>query len=90
MKKMIVLGDLTDGGGAVVSANPAYQLWGKPLARLHDAVLCPKPYPNGQPHGPNRIAEASGPLFGDLPVALEGDRCECGCRLLGSANATVA
>lgn len=48
------------------------------VARLHDRVSCPE-------HGENEIIEGS-PFFRDcgIPVALDGHRCACGCRLIAS------
>ncbi|CAG9165715.1 hypothetical protein LMG23992_00580 [Cupriavidus laharis] len=88
-RRIITVGDVTDHNGVVATGSPTYKLWGRAVARLHDEVDCPQVYPDGQPHGRNKIIEASGPMFGGLPVAMEGDGCECGCRLIGSSRATI-
>ncbi|WP_241974658.1 PAAR domain-containing protein [Paraburkholderia sp. BL17N1] len=53
-------------------------LWEKPLARIGDAVSCPK-------HGDNHIAtDTSRARDKGLEVAQHGDSCECGCMLISS------
>ncbi|AOY90872.1 hypothetical protein BKK79_02870 [Cupriavidus sp. USMAA2-4] len=87
---IITVGDRTDHGGKVISGSPTHTIGGKPIARLHDLVDCPLKYPNGRPHGVNKIIEAH-PTFtvGGIAVAVEGCRTECGCRLMACGSASV-
>ncbi|MFJ4293207.1 PAAR domain-containing protein [Cupriavidus sp. NPDC089707] len=88
--RIITVGDTTDHGGTVTSGSPTHTINGKPIARLGDVVACPQKYPDGRPHGINKIIEAH-PTFsvGDLPVAVEGCHTECGCKLIASEAASV-
>ncbi|MFM0523333.1 PAAR domain-containing protein, partial [Caballeronia jiangsuensis] len=63
---------------------------GRSVARLNDLVDCPQKYPDGRPHGVNKIIEAH-PTFaiGGRRVALHGHHTECGCTLIGSTSASV-
>ncbi|MGW8391177.1 PAAR domain-containing protein [Pseudoduganella sp. HUAS MS19] len=82
--KIITVGDKTSHGGKVISGSPEHDIEGKAIARLGDEVDCPL-------HGVNQIVTAHKTLMaGDKPVAVEGCETECGCKLIGSANATVA
>ncbi|RKP45176.1 PAAR domain-containing protein [Trinickia fusca] len=89
--QIIVVGDQTSHGGKVISGSEDHTIHGKPIARLHDLVDCPEKYPDGRPHGVNKIIEAH-PTFtiGGERVALHGHRTECGCTLIGSTAASVA
>jgi len=49
--KIIVVGDKTDHGGAVLGGSAAHDVCGKPIARLGDKVDCPR-------HGENRVVTA--------------------------------
>ncbi|HDR9834590.1 TPA: PAAR domain-containing protein [Burkholderia multivorans] len=85
-----VLGDRTDHGGRIITGSTTHTIGGKPVARLHDLVECPRCYPDGRPHGVNRIIEAHPTLtVGGRRVALHGHRTECGCVLIGSTVARV-
>ncbi|MBB1633651.1 MULTISPECIES: PAAR domain-containing protein [Cupriavidus] len=88
--RIITVGDDTDHDGKVISGSPTHTINGKPIARLGDQVDCPQRYPDGRPHGINKIIEAH-PTFtvGDVPAAVEGCRTECGCKLIGSESASV-
>ncbi|WP_414445589.1 PAAR domain-containing protein [Burkholderia sp. 22PA0106] len=88
--QIIVVGDDTSHGGKVISGSETHTHGGKPIARLNDLVDCPEKYPDGKPHGVNKIVEAH-PTFtiGGQRVALHGHRTECGCTLIGSIPATV-
>ncbi|CAL8477873.1 PAAR domain-containing protein [Caballeronia novacaledonica] len=88
--QIIVVGDATSHGGKVITGSETHTIGDKPIARLHDLVDCPEKYPDGRPHGLNKIIEAD-PSFiiGDRPVALHGHRTECGCTLIGSVSAAV-
>jgi len=88
--KIITVGDSTDHGGTVISGSPVHDIGGKAIARLHDTVSCHQVYPGGAPHGVNKIITAHETLtIGDIPVAVEGCKTECGCTLIGSSNAAV-
>jgi uncharacterized Zn-binding protein involved in type VI secretion len=88
--KIIVVGDRTSHGGTVISGSETHTIGGKRMARLFDLVDCPEHYPDGRPHGINKIIEAH-PTFtiGGQRVALHGHRTECGCTLIGSMSATT-
>jgi len=89
-KKIITVGDSTDHGGKVISGSPTHDIDGKAIARLHDNVFCPQFYSGGAPHGVNKIITAHEALtVNGIPVAVEGCKTECGCSLIGSANAVV-
>ncbi|MBB1631658.1 PAAR domain-containing protein [Cupriavidus sp. UME77] len=85
---LIKKGDKTSHDGAVITGAEDDLLDGQPMARLGDFVDCPERYPDGRPHGINKIITAtSGLMSGTRPVACEGDRIECGCVLIGSSDA---
>jgi uncharacterized Zn-binding protein involved in type VI secretion len=88
--KIITVGDKTDHGGTVISGAPHHNIRGKAVARLGDKVACPLFYPGGKPHGVNKIVTAHSALtVNGAPVAVEGCKTECGCKLIGSVPATV-
>lgn len=88
--KIITVGDKTDHGGTVISGSPAHDIRGRAIARPGDKVDCPQFYPGGKPHSINKIITAHDTLTVDgVPVAVEGDTTECGCKLIGSLPATV-
>lgn len=89
--RIIVVGDKTDHGGTVIDGSPRHDLLGKPVARLGDHVDCPAKYPDGRPHGINKIITAH-PTFsvGGIAVAVEHCVTECGCKLIGSSIASVS
>jgi uncharacterized Zn-binding protein involved in type VI secretion len=88
--KIITVGDSTDHGGKVISGSPTHDIGGKAIARLGDEVACPLFYPGGKPHGVNKIVTAHSTLTaGGIPVAVQNCKTECGCKLIGRANATV-
>jgi len=85
-----VLGDATDHGGRIITGSETHRIRDKPVARLHDLVDCPQRYPDGRPHGVNKIIEAHPTLtVGGVRVALHGHRTECGCALVSSTVARV-
>lgn len=89
-RKIITVGDSTDHGGKVISGSPLHDIGGKAIARLNDKVSCPLLYPGGAPHGINKITTAHETVtVGDIPVAVDGCKTECGCTLIGSGIATV-
>ena len=87
---IILVGDSTDHGGKVVTGSSTHKIGGRSVARLNDLVDCPQKYPDGRPHGVNKIIEAH-PTFaiGGRRVALHGHHTECGCTLIGSTSASV-
>jgi uncharacterized Zn-binding protein involved in type VI secretion len=88
--QIIVVGDLTSHGGKVITGSETHTIGDKAIARLGDLVDCPLTYPDGRPHGINKIIEAH-PAFsvGEERVALHGHRSECGCTLIGSVGASI-
>ncbi|MDR5739547.1 MULTISPECIES: PAAR domain-containing protein [unclassified Caballeronia] len=87
---VICVGDRTDHGGKVITGSSTHKISGRSVARLNDLVDCPQTYPDGRPHGINKIIEAH-PTFivGGQRVALHGHHSECGCTLIGSTSATI-
>ncbi|WP_110968870.1 PAAR domain-containing protein [Pseudomonas huaxiensis] len=77
MKTIIRVGDtLLPFGGEVLQGR--YDCDGKPIACAGDQVRC-------NLHGLTVIAEGSTLMtMDDLPVALDGHRCRCGCTLVSS------
>ncbi|SDC85712.1 PAAR domain-containing protein [Paraburkholderia lycopersici] len=88
--QMIVVGDTTSHGGKVVTGSETHTIGGRQIARLYDLVDCPQSYPDGRPHGVNKIIEAHPTVTIDgRRVALHGYHTECGCTLIGSTTASV-
>lgn len=88
--KIVTVGDKTDHGGTVISGSPTHDIRGRAIARLGDRVDCPLLYPGGKPHGVNKIVTAFNSFTaGGVPVAVEGCTTECGCKLIGSVQATI-
>lgn len=83
MKGIIRLGDKTDHGGTVISASETFICFGKGVARVGDMVTCPI-----TGHGVTPIVEGH-PTFTDKgkPVAFDGHRAACGCKLISSLPA---
>lgn len=77
MSKIIRQGDtLREYGGKVLAGH--YLCFGKGIACKGDAVKCNE-------HGMTTIAEGSSLSIVDgQPVALQGNRCACGCTLVSS------
>ncbi|RDS80885.1 PAAR domain-containing protein [Dyella monticola] len=81
MSNFIRLGDSTDHGGKVTSASNKMRIRGRFVARKGDSVGCPK-HPEVRL---NRIIEGDPTTCDDgIPVAREGHRATCGCRLISS------
>lgn len=80
MKGIIRVGDKNSSGGCVLSGSVKMKFNGIGVARLGDPVSCPV-----IGHGPTVIAEGH-PTFRDngIPVAFNGHRCACGCKLISS------
>jgi len=88
--QIIVVGDSTTHGGKFITGSETHKIDNKPIARLHDLVDCPQSYPDGRPHGVNKIVEAHATfVIGGQPVALHGHHTECGCTLIGSVAASI-
>jgi uncharacterized Zn-binding protein involved in type VI secretion len=78
---LIVLGDTTDHGGAVISAAPVATAGGKPIARLGDMVACPRcrgdfPIVQGNP----------AMTFDGAAAAYHGCAVACGAKLIASQS----
>lgn len=88
--QLIIVGDRTSHGGRVVSGSSVHLIGARGIARLFDLVECPQHYPDGRPHGTNKIIDAH-PTFtiDGQRVALHGHRTECGCTLIGSCSASI-
>lgn len=83
MKKIIRLGDSTDHDGKVTCASNKMRIRGRFVVRKGDEVWCPK-HPDVRP---NRIIEGDPKTSdGGTPVAREGHRATCGCRLISSLH----
>jgi uncharacterized Zn-binding protein involved in type VI secretion len=80
MMDLIRLGDDTDHGGKVISASETMRYDGRFVARKGDEVSCPK-------HGMelNLIIEGDESTMDEgVPIARQGYRAMCGCRLISS------
>ncbi|CAJ0723845.1 MULTISPECIES: PAAR domain-containing protein [Ralstonia] len=86
--QIITVGDVGDHGAVVITGSPTSKIRGRAIARLGDLVKCPGHYPDGRPHGINRIVRVSGTAkVGGSIMARAGDGTECGCTLIGSQPA---
>jgi uncharacterized Zn-binding protein involved in type VI secretion len=82
MKGVIRLGDKLSSGGEVLTATSCITFRGLKGACVGDKVMCPLPG-----HGLNAIAEGDeGSTHIGRPIALDGQRCECGCTLMTSLS----
>ncbi|GAA5787043.1 hypothetical protein GCM10007860_31940 [Chitiniphilus shinanonensis] len=80
MKRVVRLGDPTSHGGTVVGASSTTVVMGKQVARLGDAVSCPRPG-----HSNCVIVEADPNWLVDgKPVALDGHKVSCGATLIAT------
>ncbi|WP_321892554.1 PAAR domain-containing protein [Paraburkholderia tropica] len=78
---LIRLGDDTDHGGKVATASQTMQFDGRYVARKGDEVTCPR-HENIRP---NVIIEGDESITDDgVPIARDGHRATCGCRLISS------
>lgn len=85
-RAIIVVGDATDHGGKVIQGAPTATINGIPVARVGDAVTCPK-----KGHGTTLIATGDANMLIDgKPVARHGDKTACGASLLASQSLTTA
>lgn len=82
---LIRLGDATSHGGSVVGASAYTDSDGKPVARMGDAVTCPR-----KGHGTNAIVSGDATLIVDgKPVARHGDVTACGATLISSQQSST-
>lgn len=85
-RPIIVVGDATDHGGQVIQGAPTATINGIPIARVGDAVTCPR-----KGHGMTVIATGDANMLVDgKPVARHGDKTACGATLLASQTLTTA
>lgn len=76
-RTLIVVGDKTTGGGAVINGSPDTDIDGKPVARVGDKATCPKH------KGVFPIVSGDETLiFDGRAAARHGDRLACGCQLV--------
>lgn len=77
---LIRLGDDTDHGGKVISASSTMEFDGRFVARKGDEVSCPL-----HTTRPNLIIEGDESMCDNgIPIARQGHRAMCGCRLISS------
>lgn len=83
MLPIIRKGDKTTHGGTVQTGSETMLFGGIGVARKGDKVSCPI-----KGHEPTTITEGN-PDFLDngVPVAFQGHKCGCGCRLKSSLPA---
>ena len=75
-RSYIVVGDITDHNGQVLTGSATVKSAGRNIARAGDSVSCPI-------HGENRIlATGNHALLEGQEVAYEGTLTECGSRLI--------
>lgn len=75
----ITLGDTTDHGGTVISADMTWTVNGKPVARVGDKVVCRKC------RGTFAISTGAPDMTGmGQALARHGDKTECGATLIAS------
>ncbi len=79
-RRWIVVGDMTDSGGQVVSGSPFTDIDGRAVARVTDIAICLKH------KGPFPIVDGDTSMIVDgHPVALHGSTLACGCKVLAVA-----
>jgi uncharacterized Zn-binding protein involved in type VI secretion len=77
-RKIILVGDVTDHGGTVLTGSPDKTFDRVAIARVGDTVSCPK-------HGNNAIVSGNSAISIDgKAAAVEGGRTACGSRLIAS------
>jgi uncharacterized Zn-binding protein involved in type VI secretion len=75
------VGDPNTHGGFVMTGSSTMHVLGRPVARQFDLVSCPM-------HGVNEIIEGSDMLTDNgRSIALDGNRCACGCTLIAPGSA---
>jgi uncharacterized Zn-binding protein involved in type VI secretion len=78
---LVLLGDMTTHGGAVISASSTTIVHGKPVALVGDMVSCPIPG-----HGVNPIVEGCPDWSeGGRKLVVNGCLSACGCAMISSA-----
>jgi len=83
-RTVILVGDLTDHGGTVLTGAADATIEGRATARQGDKVSCPL-------HGDNTIVEGAATCtLGGTPIALHGHKTRCGSSLIGSGSTTVS
>lgn len=83
MPLIILRGDTSTHGGAVVTSASKTMAEGKLIARKTDILSCPL-------HGPQPIVEGSpDTLCEGHEIARHGDHAACGAALIASATKTV-
>lgn len=82
-KPLIVVGDKTDHGGAVLAGSGITLIDGKPVACVGDSVSCPL-----QGHGGVTViaSGSSGMALDGRMAARHGDKTACGATLLSSQS----
>ncbi|MEN1929676.1 PAAR domain-containing protein [Luteimonas sp. MJ250] len=76
----IVVGDATTHGGRVLGGSPFTSIEGKSVARMGDAVACPK-------CGPTTIVSGDATIVVDgQPLARHGDSTTCGATLIAGSQ----
>ncbi|MDB6372645.1 PAAR domain-containing protein [Photorhabdus bodei] len=81
LKSVILLGDMTDHGGKVITAIDEYTHNGIPIAGKEDLVACP------QCKGVFPIIQGADSLkYKGKPIALEGMQTACGAKLIASQS----
>lgn len=76
-RMVIVVGDLTSGGGRVITGSSFTDIDGIPVSRVNDQATCPKH------KGVFPIVSGDATFIIDgQPVARHGDYLACGCRLI--------
>lgn len=80
----IVVGDLTSGGGRVITGSSFTAIDGKPVSRVNDQATCPKH------KGVFPIVSGDTTFIVDSqPVARHGDSLACGCTLISVGQIRV-
>jgi uncharacterized Zn-binding protein involved in type VI secretion len=82
-RPLIVVGDKTDHGGAVLEGSPMTDAAGKAIARVGDKVSCPR---SGHGHDGVTVIASGDPSFviDGQQAARHGDKTACGATLLSS------
>lgn len=79
-RPLIVMGDSTSHGGQVVGASGTTDTHGRRIARVGDAVTCPK-----RGHGTTVIVSGDPTFIIDgQAAARHGDKTACGATLIAS------
>lgn len=81
----IMLGDMTSGGGQVITGSPFTDIDGKPVARVIDQATCPTH------KGSFPIVDGDTTTVIDgQPVAVHGSTLACGCKVLATKQMRVS